>query len=65
MKEWLCGTSAFNAKSDKTSIFGAIFLAKNMNFGLDPNISDAKTDPFIPFGANLFVYLNHIGIQIT
>ena len=47
----------------KTSILGA-FLAKIVNFGLDPNISDAITDPFIPFGANLFVYLKHISIQI-
>ena len=36
----------------KTSIFG-LFLAKIVNFGLDPNIPDAKTDPFIPFGADL------------
>ena len=42
-----------------------LFLAKNFNFGLDPHISDANTDPFIRFGADLFVYLNHIGIQIT
>ena len=41
------------------------FWQKKVNFGLDPHISDAKTDPFIPFGADLFVYLNHIGIQIT
>ena len=39
-------------------------MAKIVNFGLDPYISDAKTDPFIPFGADLFLYLNHIGIQI-
>ena len=47
----------------KTSILGAI-LAKIINFGLDQHIFDAKTDPFIPFGANLFVYLKQIGIQI-
>ena len=49
----------------KTSILGAI-LAKIVNFGLDPHIFDAETDPFIPFWANLFVYmyLKHIGIQI-
>ena len=47
----------------KTSIFWAI-LAKIINFGLDPHIFDAKTDPFIPFWANLFVYLKHKGIQI-
>ena len=47
----------------KTSIFG-LFLAKIVNFGLNPHIFDAKTDPFIPSGANLFVYLKHIGIQI-
>ena len=50
----------------KTSILGAIFgKKKHVNFGLGPHISDAKTDPFIPFGADLFVYLSHIGIQIT
>ena len=47
----------------KTSIFGAIF-GKIVNFGLDPHMFDAKTNPFITFGANLFVYLKHIGIQI-
>ena len=49
----------------KTSIFGAIFGKKNINIGLDPHISDANTDSFIPFGADLFVNLNHISIQIT
>ena len=39
------------------------FLAKIDNFGLDPHIFDAKTDPFIRFGTNLFVYLKNIGIQ--
>ena len=47
----------------KTSILW-LFWAKIVNFGLDPHIFDAKTDPFIPFGAILFVYLKHIGIQI-
>ena len=45
------------------SILGAI-LAKIVNIGLDPHIFDAKTDCFIPFGANFCVYLKHIGIQI-
>ena len=63
MKKWLCGTSAFDVKFDKNFHFWGPFLAKNINFGLDPHISDAKTDPFIPFGAYLFVYLNHISIQ--
>ena len=45
--------------------FWGLFLAKIVHFGLDPHTSDAKTDPFIPFGADLFVYLIHIGIQIT
>ena len=39
-------------------------MAKLVNFGPDPHTFDAKTDPSIPFGANLFVYLKHIGIQI-
>ena len=38
----------------KISFFGAIF-GKIINFGLDPHIPDAKTDPFIPFGADLMV----------
>ena len=46
----------------KTSILGASF-GKIINFGLDPHTFDAKTDPFISFGANLFVYLKHISIQ--
>ena len=47
-----------------TLILGAIF-GKNRQIWVDPHISDSKTDPLIPFGANLFIYLNHIGIQIT
>ena len=47
----------------KISILGAI-LGKNCLFLLDPHISDTNTDPFTPFGADPFVYLNHIGIQI-
>ena len=43
----------------------SMLKAKIINFGLDPHISDTKTGPFIPFGVDLFVYLNHIGIQIT
>ena len=42
---------------------GAIFH-KPVNFGSKPDIFDAKTDPFIPFGDNSFEYLEHIGIQI-
>ena len=45
--------------------FCGLFLAKLVNFGLEPHVSDAKTDPYISIGANLFVYLNHIGIQIS
>ena len=49
----------------KTSIFWLFLAKKQVNFGLEPHISDAKTDPFIRFGADHFVYLNHIGIHIT
>ena len=47
----------------KTLILGQ-FWAKVFNFGLNLYISDPKTDPFKTFGADLFVYLKHIGIQI-
>ena len=46
------------------SFFGAIFRKYRQYCVRSPYISDAKTDPFIPFGADLFVYLKHIGIQI-
>ena len=62
MKELLCDKSAFDVKFDKNFFLGGYFWQKNVNFGLNPNISDTKTDPFIPFGATLFVYLNHKGI---
>ena len=65
MTEWLCGKSVFDAKFYKNFNFLGYFWQKNFNFVLDPHISDAKTDPFIPFGADHFVYLNHIVIQIT
>ena len=64
MKEWVCGRTVFDVKFDKKINIG-LFWANIINFGLDPHIPDAKTDPFFPFGADLFVYLNHIGIQIT
>ena len=48
----------------KTSILGAI-LAKNGQFWVKPPyISEATTDPFLPFEADLFVYLKQIGVQI-
>ena len=48
----------------KTAILGAI-LGKNRQFWVKPPyISEATTDPFLPFEADLFVYLKHIGIQI-
>ena len=47
----------------KTPILGAIFH-KTRQFGSKPHLSDAKTEPFIPFGVNSFEYLEHIGIQI-
>ena len=48
----------------KTSIFGDTF-GKNVDFGLDPIYLTPKKTPFIPFGADLFVHLNHKGIQLT
>ena len=39
-------------------------LAKNINFGSDTHISDAKMDPFITFGQDIFAYLKNIGVQI-
>ena len=39
-------------------------LAKNINCGSDTHISDAKMDPFITFGQDIFAYLKNIGIQI-
>ena len=33
-------------------------------FWVRPHIYDAKTDPFILFGADLFAYLKLIGVQI-
>ena len=47
----------------KNSILG-LFFGKNRQFGLKPHIYDAKTDPFILSGVDLFVYLEYIGIQI-
>ena len=44
--------------------FGGQFWTKLVNFGLDAHICDAKTEPFIHIGADLFVYLQYIGIQI-
>ena len=43
VKKWLCGPSAFHVKYDKNFNFGGYFWQKNVNFGLDPHISDANT----------------------
>ena len=32
--------------------------------GSDTHISDAKTNPFITFGPDIFTYLKHKGVQI-
>ena len=39
-------------------------VAKNINFGSDTHISDAKMNPFSTFGLDVFTYLKHIGVQI-
>ena len=39
-------------------------MAKNVNFGSDTPISDAKMNPFNTFGLDVFTYLKHIGVQI-
>ena len=39
-------------------------LAKTINFGSDTHISDAKMDPFITFGKDIFAYLKNICVQI-
>ena len=39
-------------------------LAKNIKFGSDIHTSDAKMDPFINFGPDIFAYLKNIGVPI-
>ena len=39
-------------------------MAKNVNFGSDTHISDAKMNPFNTFGLDVFTYLKHKGVQI-
>ena len=39
-------------------------MAKNVNFGSDTHISDAKMNPFNTFGLDVFTYLKHIGVQL-
>ena len=39
-------------------------MAKDVNFGPDTHISDAKINPFNTFGLDVFTYLKHIGVQI-
>ena len=39
-------------------------MAKNVNFGSDTHVSEAKMNPFDTFGLDVFTYLKHIGVQI-
>ena len=39
-------------------------MAKNINFGSDTHISDAKMNPLNTFGLDVFTYLKHICVQI-
>ena len=39
-------------------------FGKNVNFGSDTHIWDAKMSPFNTFGLDVFTYLKHIGVQI-
>ena len=52
---------AFDVKYDKNFDLGAICCKKITNFRVR---SEVKTDPFISFWADLFVYLRHIRILI-
>ena len=54
--------------ADVSSYFAIILnirkLAKIINFGSGTHISDAKIDPFITFGQDMFPYMKNIGVQI-
>ena len=39
-------------------------MTKNINFGSDTHISDAKMNPFNTFEMDDFTYLKHKGVQI-
>ena len=39
-------------------------MTKNVNFGSDTHISDAKMNPFNTFELDVFTYLKHKGVQI-
>ena len=51
-------------KKKKTLRLEGYLWHETSNLDKACNISDAKTDPFIPFGADLCVYLKHIDIPI-
>ena len=52
-KEWFLAGVPLMLNLIKSSFFffwgGGLLLAKIINYGLDPHISDAKIDPIIPF----------------
>ena len=56
--------SAFDVQFDENFDFGGYFW-QIVNFAFERHICDAKADPFIPAGVDHFVYLAHIGIQIS
>ena len=59
-----CGMSTLDVKFDKNFNILAIF-GKNRQFWVRPPYIRRQNRPFSPFGADLFVYLNQIGVQIT
>ena len=60
----LCVASVCSYSTSSLKIRKRQTNGKNVNFGSDTHISDAKMSPFNTFGLDVFTYLKHIGVQI-
>ena len=60
----VASVSSYSTSSLKVRKKGKKKWQKNVNFGSDTHISDAKMNPFNTFGMDVFTYLKHIGVHI-
>ena len=64
MTKNLCVASVSSYSTSSLKILKTAKNGKNVNFGSDTHILDAKMNPFNTFGLDVFTYLKRIGVQI-
>ena len=64
LTKYLCVASMSSVSTSSLNVRKLAKIGKNINFGSDTHISDAKMNPFNTFGPDVVTYLKQICVQI-